>query len=135
MLRRRVFLVLLMVTFWLMPEARAQAAAEQTPSAKAQRSAEDLLREADAAKHAGDMKGAIAIYEQAVQAGPRAPRVRWEYGTTLYDLDQYERARDQFRVLVELAPSNGLSFAMLGLSEFELKSFGDARVHLQRAAK
>jgi tetratricopeptide (TPR) repeat protein len=97
------------------------------------RTAEAVLREASSAKQAGDTEHALALYAEAVELDPRFPETRWQFGTTLYDLDRYKEAEVQFRSLVEFAPQSGMPSAMLGLCEYETKEFAESRSHLERA--
>jgi tetratricopeptide (TPR) repeat protein len=59
----------------------------------------------------------------------------WRLGTALYDRDQYAEAAAALRKAVELDPTGGTAWALLGLCEYHLGAHADALAHLQRGRR
>jgi tetratricopeptide (TPR) repeat protein len=75
---------------------------------------------------------AIRLYGRAVKLRPNWPEGWWHLGTLLFDTQQFQGARDAFAqfTLVEHKQA-GPGFAMLGLSEFQLKRYPQALAALE----
>jgi len=76
---------------------------------------------------------AIRLYTRATALQPNWPEGWWHLGTLLFDGGRFTEARDAFAhfVSVELKEP-GPGFAMLGLSEFQLKDYAKALAALER---
>ena len=59
----------------------------------------------------------------------------WTAAMREYAAGDYSSARDHLREWLRSSPEDGTSWAVLGLSEFALKDYGNALVHLDRGAK
>ena len=101
-----------------------------TPAAVKQIEAQAL-----AARKEDRIDAAIALYKKGVGVAPSWEEGWWALGTLYYSLYQYSEARDAFRHLAALQPNAGAPWAMLGLSEFELKQYDQALTHLHRASE
>jgi tetratricopeptide (TPR) repeat protein len=88
---------------------------------------------ADKARDAGQADDAIKLYRQALTIQPKWKDGLWSLSSLLYQQNQYPAARDFLRKLVGMNPELGLGWAMLGMSEFELRDYSRALDHLQRA--
>ena len=75
---------------------------------------------------------AIRLYGRAVKLRPNWPEGWWHLGTLLFDTQHFQEARDAFAqfTLVEHKQA-GPGFAMLGLSEFQLKRYPEALAALE----
>ena len=100
----------------------------------AQRSSpEDLRKAATAAQAQGKDAVAIELYRQALQGDATWTQGWWRYGTLLYEAHRFRDAEPAFARLTQLAPSNPLGFALLGLSEYHLSEWNNASLHLGKA--
>jgi tetratricopeptide (TPR) repeat protein len=88
---------------------------------------------ADQAREDGRDDDAIRLYRQALALHPNWKEGLWSLSTLLYEQNQYAAARDVLRRFVALDPGLGLGWAMLGLSEFQLREYSRSLDHLQRA--
>lgn len=73
----------------------------------------------------------IALYEihsRGVAEGSEA----WNTAMQDYSAEQYPEAIAALKGWVEKNPDDGTAWAVMGLSEFALKDYGNARIHLQR---
>lgn len=121
------------------------ASAQKAPQAAQGKSEFDRISaEASQARKANQLKRAIALYERAVKLKPRWAEGWWYLGTIYYDGDLYARGVDAFKNLVELDPTLGAAWAMLGLCEFETagtaknpaesrNDYGNSFIHLNLA--
>ena len=94
---------------------------------------EELSRQANAARVAGNAAEAIRGYESALKIRPEWPEGWWYLGTLYADAGRFSDAIPVFTRLTEANPKLGPAWASLGLSEFELKDYQSSRVHLQQA--
>ncbi|MEJ7711828.1 MAG: tetratricopeptide repeat protein [Pyrinomonadaceae bacterium] len=94
---------------------------------------DELKRRATAARESNQIKEAIALYLQAVEARPRWDEGWWYFATLLYELDQYAEAREALQKFVALQPKGGAAWALMGLCEFRLREYERALEHIQRA--
>ncbi|PYT84490.1 MAG: hypothetical protein DMG40_01335 [Acidobacteria bacterium] len=94
---------------------------------------EKLAERAKAAMDADHISEAIRLYTRATALQPNWPEGWWHLGTLLFDGGRFTEARDAFAhfVSVELKEP-GPGFAMLGLSEFQLKDYAKALAALER---
>lgn len=94
---------------------------------------EKVAAQAQAAMDAERIPEAIRLYGRATKLQPNWPEGWWHLGTLLFDTGQFREARDAFAqfTLVEHKQA-GPGFAMLGLSEFQLKRYPQALAALER---
>jgi len=109
--------------------APAQPAAPPRPPA----SFDDLARSADAARFAGRLAEAAALYGQALAARPRWAEGLWALGTIAYERDRFAECRDVFSRLVAVRPKMAAAWALRGLCEFGLGAYARAHTHLEKA--
>lgn len=79
---------------------------------------------------------AILLYERATKLQPNWAEGWWHLGTLFFDSDRFSAARDAFAHFVAIEKKQpGAGFAMLGLSEFQLKHYPKALAALERGTK
>ncbi|HZU27524.1 MAG TPA: tetratricopeptide repeat protein [Bryobacteraceae bacterium] len=78
---------------------------------------------------------AIALYERAVILNPGWPEGFWRLGTLLFDTGQFTAARAAFAKFTALEPRAGPGVGMLGLCEFQLKSWTEAANTLEHSRR
>jgi len=88
---------------------------------------------AEAARAAGRLDEAAALYRQALAARPRWAEGLWALGTIAYEQDDFAECRGVFSKLVAVQPKMAAAWALRGLCEFRLGSTTGAREHLDRA--
>jgi len=88
---------------------------------------------AEAARTAGRLDEAAALYRQALAARPRWAEGLWALGTIAYEQDRFAECREVFSRLAEVQPKMAAAWALRGLCEFRLGSYTPARGHLDRA--
>jgi len=57
---------------------------------------------------------------------------QWRRAMLLYSAGNYSEAIAALKACLARQPNNGTAWAMMGLSEFEMKDYTNARIHLQR---
>ncbi len=92
-----------------------------------------LAKKADAARQQNKDDEAESLYQQALRLKPGWSEGWWFLGSLYYDGDHYVEGRDAFRHLTSLEPKMAVAWAMLGLCEFETKTYDRALAHLERA--
>ena len=75
--------------------AGSLAATQATPAPAAPRG-ERLETRAEAARAAGRLDEAVALYREALAASPRWAEGLWALGTIVYDQDRFAECRDVF---------------------------------------
>jgi tetratricopeptide (TPR) repeat protein len=115
----------------LLTSGSALAQPAQPPRAPA--SFDDLARSADAARVAGRLEEAAALYRQALAARPRWAEGLWALGTIAYEQDRFGECRDVFARLVAVRPKMAAAWALRGLCEFGLGAYARAHTHLEKA--
>ena len=118
---------LLIVSLTLGMRAHAQ------PPSTGAASFASLSAKADAARDAGRLDEAAALYRQALAKRPAWQEGWWSLGTILYDQDSYASAARAFRRVLAGDPKNGTAHLMLGLCEYQLDRDESALEHIQRA--
>ena len=114
---------------------------EEQASQKAQSNAnpqsfEKLAEQAQAAMDADHGPEAIRLYTRATILKPNWPEGWWHLGTLFFDAGRFYEARDAFAHFVSVERKQpGPGFAMLGLSEFQLKDYPKALAALEHAKK
>jgi tetratricopeptide (TPR) repeat protein len=94
---------------------------------------EQLQQRALQEGEAGKTDQAILDYQKALALEPEWKEGRWNLGSLEYGAARYDEARATFSDVVQFAPNLGMAWALLGLSEFEVKDYQDALAHLQKA--
>jgi tetratricopeptide (TPR) repeat protein len=95
------------------------------PAAKPSRPAgfDALVKQAEAAVAANQLADAIPLYEKALKLDSRWVEGWWALGTSNYDIDRYQPARDAFRRVLDFQPENGAAWTFKGLCEFRLRNY------------
>jgi tetratricopeptide (TPR) repeat protein len=97
---------------------------------------EKLAERAQAALDADRVREAIQLYKRATKLRPDWPEGWWHLGTLLFDSGRFLEARDAFAHFTTIEREQpGPGFAMLGVTEFELKHYAAARTALERSRK
>jgi len=117
--------------FFLGLTGSLQAHPEERPASPL--SFASLSAQADAARDAGRLDEAAALYRQALAKRPAWHEGWWSLGTILYDQDSYASAARAFRRVLAGDPKNGTAHLMLGLCEYQLDRDESALAHIQRA--
>ena len=107
--------------------------AAQTPSSPARQSFDQLLQAAEKARDENRNDEAIRLFRRAITEQPDSEQALWFLGTLLYEKQQYADARDVLRQFVTLRPDAGPAWALLGISEFQLRAYPRALDHFERA--
>ena len=122
----------------ILPEERiAQIYARKTPvgggsNGIALETFDELSRRAASAQASGQSELAIQNLQQALQLRPGWNDGRWNLAMLCYSAAKYPEAISALRIFVERKPDFGTAWAVMGLSEFETKDYGNALLHLQR---
>jgi tetratricopeptide (TPR) repeat protein len=69
------------------------------------------------------------------ETAPEANRQRWNRAMAEYSAAQYPAAAIDLKAWLATAPESGTGWALLGLSEFALKDFDNALIHLDRGSR
>jgi len=93
---------------------------------------DEVSRQAAAFTAAGNTADAIRIYRQALQAHPEWDEGRWNLAMLDYSAGNFPEAIVALKSSVAHRPDDGTAWAVLGLSEFEIKDYNNALIHLQR---
>jgi len=108
----------------------------QAPKAQSTESFEHLVGRAQAAIEADRVQEAIRLYARATTLRPDWSEGWWHLGTLLFDSGRFNEARDAFVQFISVERAQpGPGFAMLGLSELELKEYTKALAGLERGIK
>jgi tetratricopeptide (TPR) repeat protein len=94
---------------------------------------EDQRKQALEEAESGKTEDAIRDFQQALALGPDWKEGWWNLGTLQYGANHFADAEGTFNKVVEFAPNLGIAWALLGLSEFEIKGYDAALLHLEKA--
>jgi tetratricopeptide (TPR) repeat protein len=81
----------------------------------------------------GKTDDAIRDYERALQLEPGWKEGLWNLGMLQYSSNRFAEAKGTFQKVAEFAPSLGIAWSLLGLSEYETGEYDDALSHLEKA--
>ncbi len=70
--------------------------------------------------------------DQQVTSQPRDASAEWQQAMSYYAASRYSEAVASLKTYVEKKPQDGTAWAVMGLSEFALKDYDNALLHLQR---
>jgi tetratricopeptide (TPR) repeat protein len=94
-----------------------------------------VAKQAEAAREAGRLDEAAALYRKALALRPGWRDGQWHLASILYQRDRYAEARDILIKLVRQQPAAPQPWAILGLCEFHTGEYDPAAAHLARALK
>ena len=80
----------------------------------------------------------VLLYANAAakaETAPEANQQRWNRAMTEYSSGQYPAAIVDLKAWLATTPESGTGWALLGLSEFALKDFDNALIHLDRGSR
>jgi tetratricopeptide (TPR) repeat protein len=118
------------------PERNGMANDEQASIHTDDESFDHLAARAQAARAADRVPEAIRLYERATKLQPNWAEGWWHLGTLFFDSDRFSEAGDAFAHFVAIEKKQpGPGFAMLGLSEFQLKRYPKALAALERGTR
>jgi tetratricopeptide (TPR) repeat protein len=109
------------------------AASGQAGPAPAKTGGNAVEKRAEAARTAGRLDEAAALFRQALAARPRWAEGLWALGTIAYEQDRFAECRDVFSRLAAVQPKMAAAWALRGLCEFGLGAYARARTHLEKA--
>jgi len=93
----------------------------------------ELAQRADDARMKGEIASAIQLYRAALAQRPQWQEGWWNYGSILYEDNQFLAASTALHQLTILNPKLGGAWALLGLSEYETGRYDSALTDLRRA--
>jgi len=82
---------------------------------------------------AGKTEDAIRDLKRVLEQRPDWKEGMWNLGMLQYGNDRFAEAKDTFQRVVDFAPSLGVAWSLLGLSEFETADYDHALAHLEKA--
>jgi tetratricopeptide (TPR) repeat protein len=94
-----------------------------------------LSRQAEAARDAGHLREALALYQRAVKLKPDWDEGLWDLGNIAYDLDRYSECAPAFRRMAALKPDSAPAWTMSGLCEYKLRRYAAALDSLSHAER
>jgi tetratricopeptide (TPR) repeat protein len=101
------------------PRRQPAAPAARRPAAPAA-SFDTTAAAANAAREAGRLDEAIALYRRGLALRATWDEGRWYLGSSLYERERYREARDAFAALAARQPTHAGAVGMKGLCEFGL---------------
>lgn len=96
-------------------------------------SLDQLLQSAERAREENRNDEAIQLFRRALVDKPDSEEALWYLGSMLYEKEQFTEACEVLRSFLALRSDAGPGWALLGLSEFQLREYPRALQHLQRA--
>ena len=110
----------------------SQESARSTPASFGVAGLDQISRQAAAALAQGNSDEAIRMYQQTLQLHPEWDEGRWNLAMASYSTGHYPEAIAALKLCVARKPDYGTAWAVMGLSEFEIKDYNNALIHLQR---
>lgn len=107
--------------------------ARQQPAVAPRQNFDSMVRAAEKARDDNRGDEAIRLFRQALSQQPESQEALWYLGTLLYEKEHYSEALDVLRQFATLRADAGPAWALIGLSEFQLREYTRALDHLQRA--
>ncbi|MGH9158932.1 MAG: tetratricopeptide repeat protein, partial [Vicinamibacteraceae bacterium] len=132
MLTATADVMLSMAALLVAGQISAQAAPGRAQSSKASTFA-TVSASADAARDAGRLEEASALYREALALRPDWTEGWWSLGTILYDRELPAEAALAFERVLSQNPKNGTAHLMLALCEYQLDRDASATQHIQTA--
>jgi Flp pilus assembly protein TadD len=83
--------------------------------------------------HRGEVAGAHASIERAIEKNPKNARYRVAMGQVLARLKQYNEAEAAFEAALLIEPDNGDAYTNLGAMQFDLARYEEAEFTLRKA--
>ena len=93
---------------------------------------DEFSRQAAASQAAGNGDDAIRNYQQALRLRPEWDEGQWNLAMLFYTTGNYPETIAALKACLARQPNNGTAWAVMGLSEFEIKDYNNALIHLQR---
>jgi tetratricopeptide (TPR) repeat protein len=112
-----------------------QQASALPKEAAASQNFDTIAAAASAARDADKIEQAIGLYRQGVTLRPAWAEGWWFLGTLYYDHDNYAEAAKAFKQAAQIQQKVGAPWAMLGLCEYQLARYDEARTYLDQARK
>lgn len=91
-----------------------------------------VAQAAKVAQSAGEAEAAIRDYQRAVAMRPEWDTGQWSLAMLYYSTHRFPEAIAALKDWVKRKPEDGTAWAVMGLSEFELKDYDNALLHLER---
>ncbi|HTQ58370.1 MAG TPA: tetratricopeptide repeat protein [Bryobacteraceae bacterium] len=107
----------------------------QAASPPARPSFEALSKQAIAAREAGHMDEALALYKKALRLKPDWDEGLWEAGSIEYDRDKYDDCSTDFEHLASVKLGQPPPLTMAGLCEYHARKYEAALKSLQEARR
>jgi len=105
--------------------------AATSAAAQANRTFEQVRREADAARSSDQGQRAVDLYQEALKLRPAWSDGWWDLGSLLYDQDRFPAAEAAFRRYVASTRKPGPAYAFLALCEYETKDYEQSLHHFR----
>ena len=105
--------------------------AATSATAQANRTFEQVRREADAARSSDQGQRAVDLYQEALKLRPGWSEGWWDLGSLFYDQDRFPQAEAAFRRYVSSTRKPGPAYAFLGLCEYETRDYEQALRHFR----
>ncbi len=129
----RLIVCLLCLNVAALAQRKPAPKAAPPPATQQASAAPEIAAQADAAREAGNLDEAIALYQKGVTQRPRWDEGWWYLATLLYERDRYPEAVPAFKRVAALRPKAGAPLALLGLCEYRLSQYDEAFIHLQQS--
>lgn len=115
--------------------ARPAVTATSSASPSSTGNFDDLLKQASAAGKTGHSEDAIRLYQQVLAAQPKLAGAWLDLGTVYYASGRYPDAISALKNALAITPDLAGAWVFLGLSEFEVKDYKNAYIHLDRGGE
>ena len=109
-----------------------QASGDSAQAADERRIAQSLTQKEATGQTSDAQRYARASSAQGTAGAPESLTADWNRAMSDYSAGKYPEAIAELKAYVESDPKNGTAWAVMGLSEFELKDYDNALIHLRR---